>query len=29
VLNEANLQRLYNHPVRSVDVGDRTLYYPA
>lgn len=29
VLNEANLQRLYHHPVRSVDSGDRTLYYPA
>lgn len=29
ILNEANLQRLYRHPVRSVDAGDRKLYYPA
>lgn len=29
VLNEANLQRLYQHPVRSIGTGDRILYYPA
>lgn len=29
VLNEANLQRLYHHPVRSVEAEGRKFYYPA